>query len=247
MTRRQSWTIAATLAGVVSVSCGDHIHQLVPSDTTRQNTDEQPNASGGGDASSETATSIDVGGPAEVPDASSGPTGLWIADPTPALASQAPSCLECAQANCEIYVAGCALIAGDAIEGPAKGTPKAELCVETLACVLSTGCASCATPNDGCAPLTKYGNCYCLEDAPSVKDIPTLCNSPTPDIEGPCKSTLERSLETTRTSTVLASFGDPSKGGSWAMMLMQCLVDNRCQSCFPTPDAGLDAGDSDAP
>src|SRR5262249_59220990 len=126
---------------------------------------------------------------------------------------------------------------------PGKGTPKADLCVETLECVLSTGCTNCDRQDIRCpcAPITKFGQCYCLLNDPGVFAFPQACYDPTPDIEGPCKDKLDRSLETTHGSTVLASYGDPSKAGSWAMLLMQCLVDNKCQSCFSQPAAGSDA------
>ena len=224
-------------------SCGDHVHQLTPGEVP------PPDAGGGTvplpsiDAGREAALAFDVG----ASDANIGPTGLWTADPNPALAAQSPSCLECAASSCGIYVAGCATIAGLASDGPAEGTAKSELCVETLECVLSSACAWCVNPTGSCFPITRFGQCYCGQpDDVSVRLLPELCMPPSPDLAGPCKTALERSLETTTSSTLLASFGDTSKGGSWAMLLMQCLIDNKCQSCFPAPDGGFEGGDGAA-
>jgi hypothetical protein len=236
-------TFAAALAGMAIVSCGDHFHVLPRADTTTAD------ASGASDAGA--TPDVPAAPDAEPDDASigvdtgSGVTGLWISDPRPALEGVSPSCLECGTFNCGQYMNGCAMIAGDATDGPAKGTSKAALCAETLGCMLSSRCTGCGNPC-GCSPLTKLGDCYCLQDDPSVRSFPQLCLAPTPDIEGPCKAELERSLETTKASTIMSSFGDLSKGGSWALLLMECLADSRCDSCFPAPDKGPNAGSSDA-
>jgi hypothetical protein len=238
-------TFAAALAGVAIVSCGDHFHVSPPADRTPVDA-MAADASAASDAGALDEASPDTQSvPDAAADTSGGVTGLWISDPKPALEGVSASCLECGAFNCGLYMNGCAMIAGAATDGPAKGTSKAELCVETLGCMLSSRCTGCGNPC-GCSPLTKLGNCYCLQDDPSVRAFPQICLAPTPDIEGPCKAELERSLETTKASTIMSSFGDLSKGGSWALLLMECLADSRCDSCFPAPNKGPNAGSSDA-
>jgi hypothetical protein len=150
-------------------------------------------------------------------------------------------------ANCPKYVTACATIAGEATDGPAEGTSKSELCVETLGCVLSSGCASCIAPNGSCNPITKLGTCYYRAAGDLTQTLfPVVCIAPSPEEAGPCRLALERSLESTSCPTLVASFGDSSKGGSWALLLTQCLIDNRCSTCFPAVDAGDDAADETA-
>jgi hypothetical protein len=59
---------------------------------------------------------------------------------------------------------------------------------------------------------------------------------------------LERSLESTDPLAVLVSMSDATKGGGWAMNLVQCLRDNKCVACLPVPpdDGGSEAGSDDA-
>lgn len=161
-------------------------------------------------------------------------------DPMASLARQSPSCLDCAMAGCATYVEGCATLGGQAAEGPAKGTDKSELCTETLACVLSSSCASpCfdSTPGAGCAPFLTTGTCYCAPgfDDPLIRALPEYCDPPTGSFTGSCARTFQRSFETTSTSVLLSRMTDASRAGGWAMQILQCLADNHCVSCFPPP------------
>jgi hypothetical protein len=142
------------------------------------------------------------------------------------LLAKSPDCLACAQGGCPNYITGCATIGGQAKAGPAVGEDKSALCIETLACVLPTGCAVGST-----------AACYCGNDHP---DPDFNCN-----LDSPCSRVLERSLETSDPTTVLISMGDMTKGGGWAMSLMQCLRDNQCAACLSPPpdDGGTDGGD----
>jgi hypothetical protein len=117
---------------------------------------------------------------------------------------------------------------------------KAALCVEALSCVLTTGCAVCDPDGGGCPQLSRFGRCYCDFDNPNVSVVPAFCDPVVPQYAGPCKDTLLRALEATSTTDVLLAIDDVSKGGGWATQLLQCLWDNRCNSCFTPPpsDAG---------
>lgn len=166
-------------------------------------------------------------------------------DPTVPLAAASPSCLDCAVAGCQMFIQGCAQISGSATAGPAKGTSRAALCVDTLSCVLSTGCATCDDPTSDCTSLARFGDCYCRFDDPNAALVPDYCYPPGPTFAGPCKSVLERSLETTDAKALLAGYSNMSVGGGWAMQLMQCLVDNGCTTCFPSPRDGAADDSSD--
>jgi hypothetical protein len=141
------------------------------------------------------------------------------------LGAQSPDCLACAQASCGNYVTGCATLSGTAKNGPAAGERKAALCIETLDCVIPNGCARLST-----------AACYCGNQHPDPK---FNC-----DLDSPCSRVLERSLESTDATDVLVAMSDATKGGGWAMSLMQCLRDNQCVACLPEPpdDGGTEGG-----
>ena len=143
--------------------------------------------------------------------------------------AKSPECLACAQRSCPNLITGCTTLPGMAKKGPAVGVPKADLCVEVVACVTPTGCAG-----------LDLGACYCGVDHP---DPVFKCNLPSP-----CSSVLERGLEATDPFTILVTLTDPTKAGGWAMTLMQCLRDNQCADCLVVPldDAGDDSGDDAA-
>lgn len=145
------------------------------------------------------------------------------------LADKSPDCWACAQGPCANQITACATQSGAAKAGPAAGERKSTLCVETLACVLQTGCAA-----------SDLAACYCGVPHP---DPDFNC-----DYDSACSRTLERSLETTDRLAVLVSLTDPSKAGGWAMALMQCLRDNQCTACLTTApgEGGADGGDLDA-
>ena len=115
------------------------------------------------------------------------------------LRAKSPDCFACAQLNCGNPITSCGSLTGVAKEGPAQGTPKAELCIDTLACVIP----------DQCGVLK-----------------PSTC------VNGPCMDALERSFESTDPPAIAALSGDITHAGAWAMLLLQCLVDNRCASCL---------------
>jgi hypothetical protein len=49
---------------------------------------------------------------------------------------------------------------------------------------------------------------------------------------GACKSQVERGLETTQPSTIAANFTNFNFASGRAFLLVQCLSDNLCTSCF---------------
>jgi len=148
------------------------------------------------------------------------------ADAVATLLERSPDCLPCAEAYCSNALEACAL-AGNVDAGPAAGASKSELCNETLACFLSSSCSVYA-------PFA----CYCDTYASFVE--PPYC-----EVDGPCHAAFERSMESTMAPAVARAFTDPSKAGTLAVTLVQCLRDNRCTQCFPPlPEAGAD-GDED--
>jgi len=140
---------------------------------------------------------------------------------TTVLTGRSDSCLDCAEASCSAYVHGCDTIRGAAADGPAKGTPKSALCAETLQCMFSTQCGT-----------KDVSLCYC--GPPAITGDPSDCYRFPASNTGACKTTLEGAAESTIPETVVTSFSDTSKGSGWALLLLQCLNDNRCRTCFTT-------------
>jgi hypothetical protein len=217
----------ATLLGIgaagLVAGCGDDVGgDPAPGPDASIDTG-RPDAVEAGDAR---VDRVDAGAPQDA-SADSLDLGTEFADATVPLLAKSPECLACAQRNCPAYVNGCSMITGRATRGPAAGTSKADLCVETLSCILPTGCAA--------HPET----CYCSKPSSMPLECP---------LRGPCTSTFERSMETTQFSTLVASASDTSKGGAWAMLLMQCLSDHLCTSCLTVASDAGDGGDAaDAP
>jgi hypothetical protein len=142
------------------------------------------------------------------------------------LSLKSPACLACTQASCPSEIVGCSSVPGKPDGGPDAGLSRSQLCVETLQCLLATGCEAVDT-----------STCYC---GPKVVPVPDLCTYPG-TAEGVCKAPLERSLESTDPKVVLASMLSTDHGGGWAMLLTRCMRDNACASCFPAIDGGADA------
>jgi hypothetical protein len=212
-------------------------------DDTQLSAEAEAGMDGGPDIS--VSSDADPGGDAALETSIPGDAPTGPPAPTEVLAAQSPSCLDCAAAYCGTYIEGCSTLGGRAAKGPAAGELKSELCEETLACVLSTHCVACLDPSTGCSPVAKLGDCYCRWQDPIVKAAGAFCQPPQPPFAGPCKSIFEKSLETTDPFAILAASSDFTSGGGWALQIMQCLVDNRCDSCFPSPGADMDGGNGD--
>jgi len=141
------------------------------------------------------------------------------------LLAESPSCLACAQASCPGEIVGCSTIAGKPDGGSEAGLSRSQLCVETLQCLLASGCEEDDT-----------STCYC---GPKIVSVPDLCSFGA--AEGVCKAPLERSLESVDPKVILSSMLSTDLGGGWAMLLSRCMRDNACVTCFPALDAGADA------
>jgi len=149
-------------------------------------------------------------GPAPLPSILSARAGRLA----PILAHNSSDCLACAVARCQDRIDKCAKLEGLADAGPARGTPKVQLCEETLDCAIKSRCVQAGSGKD----------CYCG----TAKGLDCLSSG----ANGTCKSKLEASLETTAPAQVSGNFGDDTRGGGAAMQLVQCLINQNCERCF---------------
>lgn len=229
MNRRGISAAAAVVAIHCLVACND-VGDLTggqPPASAKDATDEAEDGAGEADVREATAAT-------ETGDVGDVSMSDVVVDASFPLSGRSPDCLACAQSSCAMFVSGCESIVGVASEGPAQGTPKAELCVETLTCFLKTGCAA-----------DNVSNCYCLID-PNTLLMESLCHPPAESEIGACKTELEQSLETTDLNHIRSRSADLTKGGGWAATLLQCLTDNHCTACFHPGDGGLDGSEPDA-
>ena len=132
----------------------------------------------------------------------------------PILARNSAECLACAEAKCQEGIDKCLNVPGTASAGTAQGTAKAQLCAETLDCVVKS---RCVTGGSGM-------NCYCG----SAKGLDCI----SPKANGACKAKLEAALETSESKEIAVNYGDTQRGGGAAMQLVQCLINRKCDSCF---------------
>jgi hypothetical protein len=169
---------------------------------------------GGADATVDAST--DAASDAHATDATSDAHDSGIVNTTTILDGKSHACLVCAQTSgCVPPAMQCEALQGNAAAGPGAGVARAELCLETLSCVLTTNCASSGTGTP----------CYCGSAQGAS------CLSPG-NANGMCKSQEERGLETTDPAKIATGFGDSSTGGGVANELVQCLNDNSCSDCF---------------
>ena len=133
---------------------------------------------------------------------------------TPILAHNSRECVACAVTRCQDRIDKCLKIGGTAAAGLARGTPKSQLCEETLNCAISSRCVQGGSGRD----------CYC-GTAKGIDCISDRAN-------GSCKGKLEASLESTAPAQISGHFGDEDLGGGVAMKLVQCLIDRNCDRCF---------------
>jgi len=132
------------------------------------------------------------------------------------LAFNSLDCPSCANVNCRTFIDKCLNIEGDATDGPAKGKPKSELCIDTLRCTIKGRCASedasvfcyCGTTNgDECISGNKQN--------------------------GSCKAKIEAGLETTSSQQIIVnSWHNEKTGGGIALSLVDCLGEKHCRTCF---------------
>jgi hypothetical protein len=136
-------------------------------------------------------------------EASSKPSSEALVQAVPGKPGTSAACLGCENtpATCAAY-SSCDAATGNT----ADGTPKSQLCKETLDCVRDSGCAA-----DGRPPL-KF--CYC--GTANVAD----CTAGRAD--GPCKAVLERSLEGNAFAQVAQRIGNQTFAGGLAMKRIDC-------------------------
>jgi hypothetical protein len=132
------------------------------------------------------------------------------------LSGKNAECLACAQTNgCVDTGVLCEASAGNAAAGPAAGDARSQLCLDTLSCVIGANCAASGTGSP----------CYCGAARG------TTCLS-AGAADGACRSQEERGLETTDPVSIATGFGNTVLGGGVANVLVQCLNDSACTTCF---------------
>ncbi|MEI9953445.1 MAG: hypothetical protein WDO74_31815 [Pseudomonadota bacterium] len=142
--------------------------------------------------------------PAPAGDIASKPNSEALAKvAAPSKPGTSAACVSCENtpATCAAY-SSCDSVSGNA----ADGTPKSQLCKETLDCVRDSGCAA-----DGKPPL-QY--CYC--------GTANVADCAAGHANGPCKAALERSLEGKTLAPIAQRIGDPTFGGGLAMKRIDC-------------------------
>jgi hypothetical protein len=136
------------------------------------------------------------------------------------------ACLACASdpinSGCVGDGIDCESLTDTATAGPASGESRAQLCRDTLTCVLESGCMVVA--GDATDPGNGYA-CYC-------GDVPygTCATSPA---QGVCRSSEESGLESTSPSTVITRYSDTSYGAGMANSIALCMAQVCQASCFP--------------
>lgn len=131
------------------------------------------------------------------------------------LAHNSADCPVCANEYCRKYIDKCMKIEGNATAGSAKGKPKSELCIDTLSCAIK---GRCLTPNASVF-------CYCGLTNGQACVLGHEQN-------GSCKAKVEAGFESTEAKTITIGWHDETKGGGAAMLLADCLAQNKCAMCF---------------
>lgn len=166
--------------------------------------------------------------------------GTTAVDTTPAprtiysvaLATRGLDCYSCALTNCtdpETSSAGMDLMTANAgsnsceafaptdvaLAGAGAGTPKRELCLDNLQCILESRCTA----------LNTVTPCFCGTASSSA------CLSPG-NANGVCKATEEAGLESTDPTYIASNFGNILRGAGSSNQLVQCMIDMGCNSCL---------------
>jgi hypothetical protein len=137
------------------------------------------------------------------------------------------ACLACASdpvnSGCVGDGIDCESVTGTATAGAAIGESRAQLCLDTLTCVLQSGCmivgADASDPGNGLA-------CYCGDVS-----YTTCMTSPG---QGACRSIEEEGLESTDVSTVVQRYpNDTPYGAGMANSIALCMAQVCQSSCFP--------------
>ena len=129
-----------------------------------------------------------------------------------------PTCFACENKDdtCKEFV-DCDAVTGSAAAGsPAAGVARKLLCNEVLDCVRDTKCSGATD-----SPVAK---CYC------GTANQTACQAGNGN--GPCKSQLDRGLETTTFATIVQRIGNKTYGGGMAMSRFDCDQAFCPDACF---------------
>jgi hypothetical protein len=124
------------------------------------------------------------------------------------------TCRTCQQASCPALLAACEEAEGTAVEGPAAGQPKRELCASVIECTRTTGCAASAVEE-----------CYC-----GAGVDPLVCL--TGGASGVCKAAFEAAAESSDGFVVAERFVDPQFAVGNAVQLLGCGRDLCQAACF---------------
>jgi hypothetical protein len=144
------------------------------------------------------------------------------------LASRGLDCYSCALTACSSVdsTAGADVISSDAAgnsceaftttaaAGPKAGTPKRDLCLDNLKCILDTKCTS----------LGSVQSCYCG----TASGLACLSGS----ANGACLTAEQAGLESIDPNTAATNFADLRLGAGSSNTLVQCMIDNGCNSCL---------------
>jgi hypothetical protein len=133
------------------------------------------------------------------------------------LAAISPDCLACAEASQTLETQGTCedLIGSVAQNGPATGTSRISLCLDTLSCVLSHACTDLPNADDLA--------CYCGAN----------CEAGTPN--GPCEAIEQSGTEQTSSADVEnpTNYYSLVFGAGRANSIVTTLAYGGCRSCFP--------------
>jgi hypothetical protein len=135
----------------------------------------------------------------------------------------------------------CGDLTGTVGAGAQAAETKTQACLDTLTCVLSSGCPNAAVQNPGATD--GISNCFCGSNAPTAiacSAAPTIAAGPANMApNGSCAQTeidgLGNTTSTTNTN-VLMSFNTNSSGSGMANAILQCAGSNTqtfaCPGCF---------------
>jgi hypothetical protein len=111
-------------------------------------------------------------------------------------------------------------MAGTFDAGAAAGQPDRDLCLATLACILTTSCAASAAG---------VSNCYCGPAA-----VGSACASAGPNVNGACVTSEVNGLgfPVSDNTDILKNYTDVTRPSGVANQMMACASSNGCSACL---------------
>jgi hypothetical protein len=147
------------------------------------------------------------------------PAEAMVSGPLPSTGA-GPACDTCERSMCGASSADCVAAPGLALAGPKQGRPRAELCLDLLACIRRTGCAQVSVED-----------CYC--GAGVTKAV--CAGRPT----GMCRSAVEEGAESNDPAVVFGRLFNESYATGKAFILIEGCDRNLCStSCSLKAGAG---------